>query len=72
MRETKRENKISLLERFTQPLKEGEDFLVTGNKSKTCDVIGNIDKKYVEMLKKGDNIPVFVSWGRGDKQKVIL
>jgi len=69
MRETKRENKISLLERFTQPLKEGEDFLVTGNKSKTCDVIGNIDKKYVEMLKKGDNIPVFVSWGRGDKQK---
>lgn len=69
MRETKRENKINFLERLTKPLKEGEDFVVTGNKSRVCKVRGTIDNKYVDMLKKGNNIPVFVSWGRGDKQK---
>ncbi len=69
IRETKRGNKINFLERFVEPLKEGEDYIVTGNKSKVCKTYGQIDKKYIEMLKKGENIPVFGSWGRIDKQK---
>lgn len=42
---------------------------VTGGTDRKFKFLGGIDKKYVQMLEKGEDIPMFVSWGRGDFQK---
>jgi len=42
---------------------------VTGLTGKDFTIKGGIDKKYLQMLEKGQDVPVFVSWGRGDFQK---
>ncbi len=42
---------------------------VTGGTGRKFDILGGIDKKYIEMLEQGKDVPMFVSWGRGDFQK---
>ena len=83
VRDVKRQNKISLLERFDKEVIEkltslknieGHEtdlnVLATGMIDKTANVYGYIDPKYVEELKKpkGD-VKLLVSWGRCDAQK---
>ena len=35
------------------------------------EVYGHIDNKYLEALKKGEDVKVITSWGRGDTQKAL-
>lgn len=83
VREVKRQNKLSLLKRLNNDfmgsqlfsdgkwLEEGTGFsaAVTGNTGRQFKLIGGIDPKYIQMLEKGEDVPMFVSWGRGDFQK---
>lgn len=85
VREVKRHNKISLLKRLNNDfigaqlfdtadkkwLGEGTGFsaAVTGGTGRNFKIIGGIDKKYLEMLEKGQDVAMFTSWGRGDFQK---
>lgn len=83
VREVKRQNKISLLERFDkevleklEDLKEvpGHEYdynvAITGLPNKDVKVYGHIDKKYIEEVKKANSdVKVITSWGRGDMQK---
>lgn len=85
IREVKRHNKISLLKRLNNDFKgaqlwseadkkwlaEGTGFsqAVTGGTGRKFEIIGGIDSKYIEMLEQGKDVPMFVSWGRGDFQK---
>lgn len=85
IRDVKRHNKISLLKRLDNNLKgaqlwsakdnkwlaEGTGFsqAVTGGTGRKFELIGGIDPKYAKMLEQGKDVPMFVSWGRGDFQK---
>ncbi len=85
VREVKRQNKISLLERFDKEVLEkleelkdvkGHEYdfniAVTGLPDKNVKVYGHIDKKYIEEVKKpNSDVKVLTSWGRGDVQKAL-
>lgn len=84
VREIKRQNKISLLERFDKEVLESLEKLKTvenhetamstviaGLPDKKVEVYGHIDNKYLEALKKGEDVKVITSWGRGDTQKAL-
>ncbi len=70
----KRHNKESFLKRFTEEFGDlfGEKevkFAETGLPGRNCSVMGSIDKKYIQDVSAGKDVPLFVSWGRGDFQK---
>ena len=83
IREVKRHNKISLLKRLDSSLEgsklfNGSEWLeagtgfsaaVTGGTGRKVKLYGGIDKKYIEMLESHVDVPMFISWGRGDFQK---
>ncbi len=82
MREIKRQNKITLLKRLNKDfansaLWDGKQWVkdaglsasITGRTGKSFKIIGGIDDKYIKMLESGKDVPMFVSWGRGDFQK---
>lgn len=85
VRDVKKHNKISLLKRLNNDLKgaqlwseadqkwleagTGFSQAVTGATGKKFEIIGGIDPKYLQMLESGKDVPMFVSWGRGDFQK---
>ncbi len=85
IREIKRQNKISLLKRLNNDfigsqlfsekdkkwLDAGSGFsaAVTGGTGRNFKILGGIDKKYLDMLEKGQDVAMFTSWGRGDFQK---
>lgn len=85
VRDVKRYNKINLLKRFNNAFEGSQLFSVEDKKwldagsgfsaaiagatGKSFKLIGGIDPKYIEMLEKGEDVPMFVSWGRGDFQK---
>ena len=54
-------------------LKEGSglSLIAAGKADASVKVHGNIDKSYIEKLKKGEDIKLAVSWGRGDFQKAM-
>ena len=85
LKEIKIQNKINLIERLnlhdqieegeykapdgkTITAKELENGLMSGN-TKNVGIFGKIDDSYLEKLKKGEDVTVFVTWGRGDFQK---
>ncbi len=47
----------------------GYSAAVTGGIGRKFKILGGIDKKYIQMLENGQDVPMFVSWGRGDFQK---
>jgi len=63
----KRENKINLFNRLSGKYKQSE--VLTGLQGKKVQLLGNIDKKWIDALKSGKDVKLFVSWGRGDLQK---
>lgn len=70
----KRHNKESFLRRFTEEFSDlfGEkevQFAETGLPGRNCSIMGSIDKKYLTDIHQGKDVPLFVSWGRGDFQK---
>lgn len=67
MRKIKMSNKRNFLSRFDGSVTDKR--IITGTSNKDFSLIGNIDKKYIQMLDQGKDIPLFVSWGRGDTQK---
>jgi len=85
IREVKRHNKISLLKRLSKQLEgsqlysdktsqwlengTGQSASVTGAVGRKFTILGDINKTYIEMLERGEDVPMFVSWGRGDFQK---
>ena len=84
VREIKKQNKINLLERFQSkfdgarvvgadgqllPAKDSENLLRAGLTNKQHEIIGGFDPEYIEKLKKGEDVKLAVSWGRGDFQK---
>ena len=85
VREIKQYNKINLIERFDPKYidamaydKENNKWLeagtgrmeiTTGASGRKAKIHGNIDPKYVDSLKKGKDIKLIISWGRGDYQK---
>ena len=85
VREIKRQNKINLLERFSDKFidsilldkdgkevgkpNEGRMHILAGKSDRTLKVYGNISDEYLSKLKKGEDVKFIVSWGRGDFQK---
>lgn len=85
IREIKRHNKISLIERFDPKYIDAQAFdsknnkwlapnsgrmqITTGAFDRKAKIYGGIDSKYQDALKNGKDIKLIVSWGRGDYQK---
>ena len=81
----KKYNKINLLKRLDNSFKDsqlwstsdkkwldagtGFSQAVTGGTGRKFEIIGGIDSRYVKALESGKDVPMFVSWGRGDFQK---
>ena len=42
---------------------------VTGGTDRKFKILGGIDERFIKLLEKGEDVPSFVSWGRGDFQK---
>ena len=49
----------------------GYSAAVTGGTGRNFKILGGINPEYIEKLEKGIDVPMFVSWGRGDYQKGI-
>lgn len=87
LRKVKRENKINFLNRFSTKYdgaqlwngaKNSWDAAGSGSSVIRKGMAGNMPivqsidvDKYIEKLKKGDDVKVVVSWGRGDFQKAF-
>lgn len=84
VREIKRQNKINLLERFdkkfidAQLYDEGKKkwgkansgrMQIVAGREKDVKIYGEVSKNYIDKLKKGEDVKLIVSWGRGDFQK---
>ena len=85
VREVKRQNKINLLERFSQKFvdsvlldetgkeiskpNQGRMHILAGKSDRNLKIYGNIADEYLAKLKKGEDVKLIVSWGRGDFQK---
>ncbi len=74
VRIARRHNKASFLKRFTEEFRDkfGEKevkLAETGLPGRNCSVMGHIDSKYIADINAGKDVPLFVSWGRGDFQK---
>ena len=87
IREAKKELKLNLFDRLSgayekaqawdakkgEWMKEGSglSLIAAGKADAKVKVHGNIDKSYIDKLKKGEDIKLAVSWGRGDFQKAM-
>ena len=85
VRDVKRQNKINLLERFSQKFvdsvlldetgkeiskpNQGRMHILAGKSDRNLKIYGNIADVYLAKLKKGEDVKLIVSWGRGDFQK---
>lgn len=85
VREVKHQNKINLLERFSQKFvdsvlldetgkeiskpNQGRMHILAGKSDRNLKIYGNIADEYLAKLKKGEDVKLIVSWGRGDFQK---
>lgn len=85
IREIKHQNKISIFERFSSKfigsqlfnqdknewgaVDSGRLTITAGRADKPVKIYGAIKKDYVTKLKKGEDVKLIVSWGRGDLQK---
>ncbi len=85
VREIKRQNKINLLERFSDKYKDsilldkdgkeiskpnqGRMHITAGKFDRSLKIYGGISDEYLAKLKKGEDVKLVVSWGRGDFQK---
>ena len=85
VRDVKRQNKINLLERFSQKFvdsvlldetgkeiskpNQGRMHILAGKSDRNLKIYGNIADEYLAKLKKGEDVKLIVSWGRGDFQK---
>ena len=47
----------------------GYSAAITGGTGRKFEIIGGIDKRYIDLLESKKDVPMFVSWGRGDFQK---
>ncbi|MCR4881053.1 MAG: glycosyltransferase [bacterium] len=66
IQQIKDKNKFNLFRR----LQEGVDpKYAIGKAIDDTNIIGNIDRKWIEQLKRGEHVDLFVSWGRADDQK---
>ena len=81
VREIKRHNKANLLDRFTskfdnaktivdgKEIANGDIIARAGLPGKDLSLVGRINPEYVNRLNNGEDIKLFVSWGRLDFQK---
>lgn len=85
VRDVKRQNKINLLERFSHKFvdsvlldetgkeiskpNQGRMHILAGKSDRNLKIYGNIADEYLAKLKKGEDVKLIVSWGRGDFQK---
>lgn len=85
VREVKRQNKINLLERFSDKYinailldKDGKEIskpnqgrmhITAGKFDRNLKMYGGISEEYLNKLKKGEDVKLIISWGRGDFQK---
>src|SRR5574344_2532590 len=67
VKKVKNENKINLFNRLSG--KYNQSILITGLDNKKVSLIGAIDSVWSEKIKNGEDVKLFVSWGRGDFQK---
>lgn len=68
MKQIKNENKINLFERLSGKY---NDYTVLGGLGKKVEILSNsyIDEKWIKKIEQGENVDLFVSWGRPDFQK---
>lgn len=85
VREVKNHNKLSLIERFNPKYIDAMAFdsknnkwlaadtgrmeITTGASGRKAKIYGEIAPQYAEAIKKGKDVKLIVSWGRGDYQK---
>ena len=63
----KLENRKNLFKRLSG--KYADNMVITGLSNKKAELIGTIDPKWIEEIEKGNQVDLYVSWGRGDLQK---
>ena len=51
------------------PANSGRMEILAGDAGRNAKIYGSIDPKYIDALKKGEDVKLIVSWGRGDFQK---
>lgn len=68
-KEVTNHNKMSMLQRIIYMDKFGDSSWIAGLPGKNCKVIGGFDPKFLDMIKKGEAVPMVVDWSRVDKQK---
>lgn len=69
MKEVKNHNKAIILERLTPENNKYPDLIHGFMNGRFAKIIGGIDPQYVEKVKNGEDVKLFVSWGRADFQK---
>lgn len=85
VRDIKRQNKINLLERFSDKYidsillddsgkeiskpNQGRMHILAGKSDRNLKIYGGISDEYLKKLNKGEDVKLIVSWGRGDFQK---
>lgn len=67
MKQVKNRNKQNLFNRLSG--KYTQNKVLTGLDNKKANLIGNISPIWSEKISKGEDVKLFVSWGRGDFQK---
>lgn len=67
MKEIKKENRKNLFNRLSGKYNTSE--VLTGLSGKKVELLGTIDKKWSDKIDAGEEVKLFVSWGRGDFQK---
>ena len=63
----KKNNMKNLFNRLSG--KYDQNTVLTGLKQKKATLVGTIDPKWTQSIDKGEDVKLFVSWGRGDFQK---
>lgn len=67
VRIAKKHNKISFLERFA--FDPDNKYAIAGLPGREVSLMGGINPQYIDAVRNNQNVPLFVSWGRGDFQK---
>lgn len=67
MLEVKKENKKNLFNRLSS--KYTQNTVLTGLGNRKATLVGTIDPKWTQAIDAGEDVKLFVSWGRGDFQK---
>ncbi|MEI8377512.1 MAG: glycogen/starch synthase [bacterium] len=70
MKAVKNNNKKNLFHRLNGTFHTKDiGNIIGGASDKTTKIIGSIDKKWIDKIDNGENVKLFVSWGRADFQK---